>query len=138
MDKPAYQCSDVALMAACVVDTIESLGVAGYALLQPALPATCEYSLRFFCHKGELARYQARGVDPVGFCGGSGLGNNGGPFRRYSLCCIRLGAPIILIRYWAARLLSPLCLQPQHPPGNEIYRKNGLAMFEVRKYIYGK
>jgi histone acetyltransferase MYST1 len=42
----------------------------------------CEYSLRFFCHKSELNRYQARGVDP-------------------------------------------------HPPGNEIYRKNGLAMFEV-------
>mmetsp|Transcript_32399 Transcript_32399/g.73218 ORF Transcript_32399/g.73218 Transcript_32399/m.73218 type:complete len:412 (-) Transcript_32399:326-1561(-) len=42
----------------------------------------CEFSLRYFAHKSELARYQARGVD-------------------------------------------------RHPPGNEIYRKDGLSMFEV-------
>lgn len=42
----------------------------------------CEHSLRFFAHKSELRRFQARGIDP-------------------------------------------------HPPGNEIYRKDGLAMFEV-------
>mmetsp|Transcript_103220 Transcript_103220/g.296370 ORF Transcript_103220/g.296370 Transcript_103220/m.296370 type:complete len:390 (-) Transcript_103220:764-1933(-) len=42
----------------------------------------CEFSLRFFSHKTELTRYQARGIN-------------------------------------------------RHPPGNEIYRNNGLAMFEV-------